>query len=152
MARQEGVVGDMLLQPFVQGTPASVAFLVGPRQQLALLPSAQHLSADGRFRYLGGALPLPPGLAHRAIHLGEQAVAAVAGLQGYVGVDLVLADDGGDQVIEINPRLTTSYIGLRRLAGGNLAEAMLRVFTGEVAEELDWCQQAVRFTADGSIF
>ena len=49
------------------------------------------------------------------------------GLSGYVGVDVVLGNDGRDWAIEINPRLTTSYVGLRALAGFNLAEAMLAV-------------------------
>jgi predicted ATP-grasp superfamily ATP-dependent carboligase len=47
---------------------------------------------------------------------------------GYLGVDLVLGDDpsgADDRVIEINPRLTTSYVGLRAAALCNLAEAML---------------------------
>ena len=54
---------------------------------------------------------------------------------GYVGVDLVLgrAPDGSeDAVIEINPRLTTSYIGLRSAAVGSLAEAMWHVARGEL--------------------
>ena len=55
------------------------------------------------------------------------------GLLGYVGVDLVLGDaaDGSrDYAIEINPRLTTSYVGLRALADFNIAEAMLRAANG----------------------
>jgi predicted ATP-grasp superfamily ATP-dependent carboligase len=60
--------------------------------------------------------------------LGDQAVRAILGLQGYVGVDLILGkgEDGAlDQVIEINPRVTTSYVGLRALAKTNLAKAMM---------------------------
>ena len=58
-------------------------------------------------------------------------------LIGYVGVDLVLgvAGDGGDDaVIEINPRLTTSYLALRRLLRTNLAAAMLAVARGDHVE------------------
>ena len=41
----------------------------------------------------------------------------------------------GDRVIEINPRLTTSYVGLRALARFNLAEALLAVIRiGEESE------------------
>ena len=53
---------------------------------------------------------------------------------GYVGVDLVLGrepDGSEDVVIEINPRLTTSYVGLRAAARTNLAEAMWQVAQGE---------------------
>ena len=51
-----------------------------------------------------------------------------------MGVDLVLGRDptgAEDFVIEVNPRLTTSYVGLRAAAKTNLAEAMLRVAEGD---------------------
>jgi predicted ATP-grasp superfamily ATP-dependent carboligase len=153
-ARQEMGPAELVLQPFVPGLPVSVAFLAGPGGATALLPAEQHLSGDGRFRYLGGRLPLAPGLAARARRLAGRAVAAVQGLRGYVGVDLVLGDaDGGgeDRVIEINPRLTTSYIGLRRLARVNLAGAMLRAAGGLAVGELGWHAGAVRFRADGAV-
>jgi predicted ATP-grasp superfamily ATP-dependent carboligase len=65
----------------------------------------------------------------------------VPGLSGYFGVDLVLgesADGSQDRVIEINPRLTTSYLGLRRLARFNLAQALLRLAQGERVTGLRW--------------
>jgi predicted ATP-grasp superfamily ATP-dependent carboligase len=150
-ARAEGWEGELLVQRFVPGSAASVAFLLGPGQEVALLPAVQHLSADGRFRYLGGSVPLPVELAARAVHLGRQAVRAVPGLRGYVGVDLVLGE-AADWVIEINPRLTTSYVGLRALAASNLAEALLRVVDGEPAGELRWRPRSVRFYPDGAVF
>src|SRR5262249_42097316 len=116
---------DWLLERFVPGRPVSVSFLIGPCRQIPLLPAAQQLSSDGRFRYQGGHLPLPAFLAGRAVQLAGKAVAAVPGLQGYAGVDLVLGnavDGSEDCVIEINPRLTTSYVGLRVLAETNLVE------------------------------
>lgn len=142
----------MILQEFVPGRAASVAFLCGPAGNVPLVPAFQHLS-DGRFHYLGGELPIPPQLADRAVKLGERATGCVPGLKGYVGVDLVLGDaaDGSqDYAIEINPRLTTSYVGLRALADFNLAEAMLRVAEGEPPLELRWKPGRVRFTPDGA--
>jgi predicted ATP-grasp superfamily ATP-dependent carboligase len=151
--RAECPADGLLLQRFVPGFPVSVAFLVGPRQRMSLLPAAQHLSEDGRFHYRGGAIPLPAFSAERAVRLAERALVAVPGLQGYFGVDLVLgeaADGSRDYVIEINPRLTTSYTGLRILSENNLAEAMLRVVQGEMVGPLRWRQATVRFQADGS--
>jgi tyramine---L-glutamate ligase len=152
-AGTEGYGGEAIIQPFVPGTPASVAFLVGTRQRLALLPAEQHLATDGRFRYLGGALPLAPHLAERAVRLAERAVDAVEGVRGYVGVDVVLgdaADASGDCVIEINPRLTTSYVGLRALAVGNLPAVLLAVGEGRAPTPLTWRQARIQFRADGT--
>jgi tyramine---L-glutamate ligase len=149
-AEAEGHDGDFVVQEFVRGKPASVAFLIGPTATVALLPASQQLSRDGRFHYQGGSLPLPVPLAERAVALGRRAVDAVAGLRGYVGVDLVLgaARDGSqDFAIEINPRLTTSYLGLRMVADTNLAGAMLRVLGGE-APAIHWQTREVTFRPD----
>jgi tyramine---L-glutamate ligase len=152
-ARAEWPAGELLAQPFVAGQPASVALLLGPRQTVALRPATQHLSDDGRFQYRGGSLPLSALLAERAVRLAREAVAHIPGLQGYVGVDLLLghaADGGADVALEINPRVTTSYIGLRRLCRANLAETWLRVLCGEEVGPLAWRDGAVRFFADGT--
>jgi predicted ATP-grasp superfamily ATP-dependent carboligase len=111
------------------------------------------LSDDGHFRYLGGSSPIEPALADRAQRLALAALACFPATRGYVGVDLILgqADDGsGDVVVEVNPRLTTSYVGLRRLLQTNLATAMLAAAAGR-AVELRWARQRVEFTAEGQI-
>ena len=80
-------------------------------------------------------------------------MATLTGAVGYLGVDLVLGADAagsGDRVIEINPRLTTSYVGLRESLDGNLAAAMLAVAQGE-APVLATTGRGVAFTADGGI-
>lgn len=145
---------SMILQEFVSGTPASVAFLCGPRAQVPLVPTFQRLSTDGRFKYEGGELPIPSELAERAIRVASDAVRCVSGLLGYVGVDLVLgsvSDGSRDFAIEINPRLTTSYIGLRALANFNIADVMLRLASGADVEPLEWKPGPVRFGPDGRV-
>lgn len=151
-AGEETDATEFLLQPFVPGLAASVALLASDDAVLPLLAGQQILSDDGRFRYLGGRIPLHAPLCDRAQTLARCAVAAVPGLRGYVGVDLVLAwpdaGDAGDAVIEINPRLTTSYVGLRELARDNLARRMLDMAAGRPVEPIAWrCGPAV-FTAD----
>ncbi|MCS6850106.1 MAG: ATP-grasp domain-containing protein [Gemmataceae bacterium] len=146
-------LGHMIFQPYVRGMPASVAFLVGVGGRTPLLPAEQCLSADGRFRYLGGRLPLPPNLAERAIALASRAIACVSGLRGYVGVDLVLgaaADGSEDVAIEINPRLTTSYVGLRQLAEANLAAALWAAGRGDRISPIAWRPGVVSFAANGT--
>jgi predicted ATP-grasp superfamily ATP-dependent carboligase len=143
-----------IVQPFVRGKAASVALLIGPGGTLTLPPAEQHLSTDGRLRYEGGRAPLASGEARRARVLAETAVAAVPGLRGFVGVDLVLGDrdDGrSDAVIEINPRLTTSYIGLRELARFNLAATILAVTEGAEPPACEWSSGRVCWRADGTV-
>jgi predicted ATP-grasp superfamily ATP-dependent carboligase len=141
------------LESYVSGQAASVAVLCGPAGHVALAPCKQRISDDGRLRYLGGEMPLAAGLADRARSLGERAVAAMPAVVGYVGVDLVLGrepDGSEDVVIEINPRLTTSYVGLRTAAVGNLGEAMWHVAKGE-SRTVEFSDRAIEFDASGNV-
>jgi predicted ATP-grasp superfamily ATP-dependent carboligase len=152
--RSDGRLKDMIVQRFVAGQPASVAILIGSKQRLAMPAASQVLSADGRFHYLGGCIPLPEKLTARAQLLACRAVESVPGLLGYMGVDLVLgsATDGSeDWVIEINPRLTTSYIGLRALAESNLAQALIDIVIGKEVKPLKWRRGQVQFSCDGRV-
>jgi predicted ATP-grasp superfamily ATP-dependent carboligase len=145
--------GDLVVQPFVPGTAASVAFLIGPAGLFPLPPCQQHVAPETNFRYDGGELPIAPALASRAVALGLRAVGCVPGLRGYVGVDLVLGPDpagNSDTAIEINPRLTTSYVGLRALADGNVARDLLAVCDGEKPAPVGWKSGRVRFRPDGT--
>jgi predicted ATP-grasp superfamily ATP-dependent carboligase len=139
-----------LVQEYVPGLPTSVAFLIGPGSTIPLPPCFQNLSKDGRFQYSGGMLPIPEPLARRALDLAQLAIDCVPGLLGYVGVDLVLGD-AGDVAMEINPRLTTSYIGLRAFTPDNLAEWLIRLVHGERLPSPRWHSTGVAFMADGSV-
>ena len=144
--------GGLRIERFVSGLAASAAVLCGPAEYVPLLPCEQLLGGEG-FEYLGGRLPLPAPLAQRARRLALAAVKALPPATGYVGVDLILgpaADGSEDYVIEINPRLTTSYVGLRRACRQNLAKAMLAVAAGQVAA-LSFDDQPVESRADGTI-
>jgi predicted ATP-grasp superfamily ATP-dependent carboligase len=70
---------------------------------------------------------------------------------GYVGVDLIFPDATPHQpvVVEINPRLTTSYLGYRALAENNLAEWML--IPRRFERPIQWRQGVVEFDAAGKI-
>jgi predicted ATP-grasp superfamily ATP-dependent carboligase len=140
------------LEAFCPGLPVSVAFLTGPTGVWPLAPCAQRLSNDGQFTYLGGRLPLEPALAERAIALGRRALAALPPAIGYVGLDLVLGEDPSgrqDVVIEVNPRLTMSYVGLRAAAESNLAQAMLEAAEGR-PPDVRWSRRTVAFDSVGT--
>lgn len=149
----EKIDRPMRLERFVAGRAASVAVLCGPKQLVPLPACQQRLSQDGRFTYLGGRLPLSVDLDRRARRLAVAAVKTLPAPRGYIGVDLVLGDDSGggdDCVIEINPRLTTSYVGLRALCADNLAAAMIAVASGS-EPSLSWDRDSIEFAADGQV-
>jgi predicted ATP-grasp superfamily ATP-dependent carboligase len=139
--------GAYRLEEFAAGTQASVLFISGEDRNIPLEPCLQRLAGEGDFAYLGGSLPLPGPLRERATRLASAALEAMPAAVGLVGVDLVLgeAEDGSeDVVIEINPRCTTSYVGLRAAYDVNLAELLLAVSNDEqverptVARSVEW--------------
>ena len=120
------------LEEHVEGQPISVGVLGGPGGITALPACRQLISQDGKFTYLGGSLPLSEQQADRGERLAMRAANACGDFRGYMGIDLILgthADE--DRVIEINPRLTTSYLLLRQVADQNLAASIVRWSLGQ---------------------
>ncbi len=114
---------EMLIQSFVDGIPASVSLLVAQGKTLPLSLNYQLVDACLPFAYRGSRVPFDHQAGGFAMELACAAAKAIPGLKGYVGVDLVLQEEGA-QLIEINPRLTTSYIGLRQVSQINVAKAI----------------------------
>ena len=114
---------EILVQSVACGVPASVSLLISGGRGLPLSLNRQLIEAGSPFRYSGSEVPFDHSAGERAVALACSAVNLIPDLKGYVGVDLILTEDSA-QLIEINPRLTTSYIGLRQIAQKNLAAAI----------------------------
>jgi hypothetical protein len=123
LVHQAAARDEIILQSFAAGVHASVSLLVAGEQSLPLSLNGQAIEAGCPFVYRGGTVPLLHPLAARALTVAQSAVRLIPGLRGYVGVDLILTQDEA-LLIEINPRLTTSYIGVRRVIDFNLAQAI----------------------------
>lgn len=141
-----------IMQPYVAGRALSVAVVAGEDGSVAPWPIAEQcLSADGRFRYLGGRIPARNVSVATIQDMAVRAVRAFPGLRGYVGVDIVLPDASPDEplVVELNPRLTTSYLGYRRLTETNLAPFVLQM--APLPDSVPWKDAHVEFEADGRV-
>jgi predicted ATP-grasp superfamily ATP-dependent carboligase len=114
---------SVLVQRYMPGTAASVSLLVADGRSIALSLNGQRVRAGIPFAYDGGVASLPHPRRGEACALAQRAVALVPGLRGYVGVDLVLGEETC-WLIEINPRPTTSYVGLRRVLDINMGAAI----------------------------
>ncbi len=110
--------GDVVIQPLIIGEPASLTLLCQAGRSYVLTANRQHVTeVDGQFVFTGvtvGAFPVDDRLRKLAEGIG----AALPGLHGIVGVDYLITPVG-PMVVEINPRLTTAYVGLRRSLGVN---------------------------------
>ncbi|HEX9261517.1 MAG TPA: ATP-grasp domain-containing protein [Candidatus Bathyarchaeia archaeon] len=122
----------LLVQEFVRGIPASVSVYSTGGEALPVSLNQQNVSLETPetdSSYYGGTIPLDHSSKEKAFSVAKKIVESIGGLRGYIGVDMVLTEDK-PVVIEVNPRLTTSYIGLRMVSGFNpgqaLADSVLR--------------------------
>jgi predicted ATP-grasp superfamily ATP-dependent carboligase len=152
LARRVQRAGPVLLQQYVRGVAASVSLVADGRRAVALALNAQDVRPGRPFAYHGGSTALDHPRARRAIEAAERVCEALPGLRGLVGVDLVLTDADA-VVIEVNPRLTTAYVGVRealRDAVGNLAALALAACAG-VLPAPPAAAREIHFTAAGRV-
>ncbi len=112
-------------QYYVPGQPMSLSMLCCEGKAQLLSVNRQHVELQqGRFHAHGVTVNDIADSDGRYGLLARQIAEALPDLWGYVGVDFIAADDG-PQVLEINPRLTLSYAGLRAATGTNTARRVL---------------------------
>jgi len=123
MLDKEGT--GFVFQPFLSGEPLSLSVLCHPNGCRLLSVNRQHIRLEnGQLHFQGvttNALPDPDG---RYARLALHVVSAIPGLWGYVGIDLINTE-GGPVVLEVNPRVTVSYAGMRSMLGFNPAGEVL---------------------------
>jgi len=121
-------VDRTILQPFVEGIGFSVAALFERSEVVELLPAVRH-----RMNYertisccameIDPAFRVPASIGRIVETVGH----AIAGFEGYVGLDFILPKGNSSVpvLVEINPRLTTSYLEYRKAEAESLAERLL---------------------------
>ena len=148
---REQLQDHQILQPWIEGRAVSIAMIASPSQQ-TILPVVSQTFNEGTCEYAGGCGPLDVDAQRRATALASRAIDAMPPtVRGFVGLDLLLGDrPSEDCVIEINPRLTTSYVGLRKMINGNLAARFFDIETGPVACAVGL--DSVRWSRDGKVW
>lgn len=133
----------LVVQEWVPGRACSTAVLCGSamrkvlgavEQHLTLVPNGDELE---RFtvKYIGGCGPLLA-LENRELQaFVDSVLECFVGGSGWIGIDFVIAEDGSLYLIEINPRLTTSYLGYRQWYGERIARALVDDEVGLVTGE-----------------
>ena len=117
----------LIVQPYQPGTPASISMLCKGGAAWVLSCNQQLIekhALNGPIQYKGC---LVNGLSLQLdafTKLAQTIAAAIRDLNGYVGVDVII-NGNHIYVVEINPRITTSYIGLRESLKCNPAKLIL---------------------------
>jgi len=124
---RESMSKQFIAQKMIRGKAASACVISTGDKALSVTLNRQLVtlaSPDEESGYYGGVVPFDHSLEREALRAAQRVVEGIGGLKGYVGVDIILADED-PVVLEVNPRLTTSYVGLRRVVNFNPAEAIV---------------------------
>ncbi|TRZ90484.1 MAG: ATP-grasp domain-containing protein [Methanosarcinales archaeon] len=126
-----GVLRDgFIATKFIKGEHISASIMTGSTQ-LALTVNRQLIKINDEISYEGGIVPYYCDRNDEIIAVAKKTVKAL-GCRGYAGVDMVLGEM--PYVVDVNPRPTTSIIGISRVMEEEIADLMLRAGFGELPD------------------
>ena len=117
----------VVFQPYIRGEARSLSVLCCDGRARLLACNRQRVELEnGAFRFGGVSVNAVTDEGGCYAALAVDIARALPGLWGYCGVDFI-ETDAGPIVLEVNPRLTTSYAGLHRATGINPAQLVLEL-------------------------
>ena len=122
--------GSYIIQPHLQGEKTSLSCLFKQGRGWLVCVNLQ------RFEFISQQYHLTDIVVNHHPDLGlyqpliDRIARSLPELWGYVGIDLI-ETVGQTWLLEINPRLTTSFVGIYDALGINIAEAVLQLLHGE---------------------
>jgi predicted ATP-grasp superfamily ATP-dependent carboligase len=142
-----------IVQPWRAGMPASLSLIADGESPPRLVGCmGQRIERDEAVRYAGGFGPLQEDSFESLQSWAREVIAPYEGVRGWMGLDIIMGSSREDHdfrnrsrasghfadgfrasapwsLIEINPRLTTSYVGWREIYGPSLAEGVFGIST-----------------------
>jgi len=118
---------DYLVQPYQPGIAASMSILCRNGKAYLLSCNRQHIMIkDEQFRLTGITVNGMTAYRRTFETIARKIAQMLPDALGYIGVDMIVNPEGNRiDVLEINPRLTTSYVGLRHALNANPAQLIL---------------------------
>ena len=126
-----------VIQPFLMGDVASASCVMHQGQAYLLSCNEQHVIVKNNVLHFEGCVVNGLQQYWEAFTKVANGIAQLLpGIAGYVGLDLIVGDSG-ITVVEVNPRLTTSYVALPEAAGYNIAELIMQLITQQGMQASD---------------
>jgi predicted ATP-grasp superfamily ATP-dependent carboligase len=117
-----------IIQPYIEGDSISLSILIDDKTSHVLAINQQYIKLDnGRLSFHGcwvnGIADSQFSLT-QATEITERIHHAIPNLWGFIGIDLIVRDNEA-YIVDINPRLTTAYVGLGRSLNLNPAQLLV---------------------------
>lgn len=119
---------NYIIQPYTKGEALSLSCLFKDGKAWLLCCNRQQISIKhGRFELESCEVNITTKNRMGYQQLIEGVAESIVGLWAYVGIDLIQPKVGKPLILEINPRLTTSYVGINQATGINVAEEVVNM-------------------------
>jgi len=135
----------LIVQPLITGESGSLSLLFDTTGHRFLSFNKQYIKrVGGRLHLAGCSVNVVDEYWNIYHDLGRSIARAFPTLWGYVGVDFIGCGDQA-KVLEINPRLTTSFVGLASALGINVASMILDMLHRPLGETATPLHRRTRF-------
>lgn len=122
-----------VIQPYLTGSACSISCVMHQGKAHVFSCNQQLITVKNNvLNYQGCVVNGMRQHWQKFVALANQIAQLLPDLAGYVGIDVIVSDNEKEEtitVIEINPRLTTSYIALSEATGYNMAERIINALT-----------------------
>lgn len=119
-----------LIQPYQQGIAASISCVMYQGNAHILSCNQQLIAIKNNvFGYAGNQINAMQHMWREFELLAQKIAKSNIDLNGYIGIDVIVKSDDSIVVVEINPRLTTSYVALAQATGENPAALIINSLT-----------------------
>jgi len=127
----------LVVQPYLEGKHMSMSLLVFDGDVCLLGCNKQYIDIKDDLINLK-AIGVNESLSFKdeMLKLAKNIVSTIAGLSGYIGVDLI-ESNSELYVVEVNPRFTTAYAGIPESINCNVAEIILEAFLNKKLPDVD---------------
>jgi len=133
MSEKVNLGDDFIVTELVSGEHLSASLIIG-KTTLPLTVNKQKVEiGTDTIRYNGGVVPYPTPRWDEVMDTAMRA-AYVLGCRGYVGVDIVAGDEL--YVVDVNPRLTTSILGISKVIDHEIGDLIIRAELGDLPESV----------------
>lgn len=128
---------NFIIQPYIKGNHMSMSLLVYDGEVSLLGCNQLYVDMNENTIKLE-RIVVNENLAYKneMLKLAKKIVSVISGLAGYIGIDLI-EQNGKLNVLEINPRLTTAYVGLSKSIGCNVASKILNTFINKKLPDIN---------------
>lgn len=122
-----------ILQPYIAGKVLSLSCLFYQGQTFFICCNEQQMTIERQQFILSACrVNVQTEKCQQYQQLCQSIAAAIPQLFGYIGIDFIETEAGENLILEINPRLTSSYAGINEATGLNVAELVLAMLNQKI--------------------